>query len=103
MFHIIIHFQVIQLLNDLYTLFDAITKSYDVYKVETVGDAYLCVSGLPQPNGDRHAVEIASMALQFMQSLRTFKVRHAKNVDDQVQMRIGKFKSSTGNHFIWIS
>lgn len=81
----------IQLLNDLYTLFDSITKNYDVYKVETVGDAYLCVSGLPRPNGDQHAVEIALMALEFIQSLKTFKVRHATSTKDEVQMRIGMF------------
>ena len=78
------------MLNDLYTLFDSITKNYDVYKVETVGDAYLCVSGLPRPNGNRHAVEIALMALEFIQSLKTFKVRHSTNAKDQLQMRIGK-------------
>ena len=57
--------QVFSLLESVYSAFDQIAKHRRVFKVETVGDCYVAVTGLPIPRKD-HAVAMASFARDIM-------------------------------------
>uniref|UniRef100_A0A6I8NS52 Guanylate cyclase n=1 Tax=Ornithorhynchus anatinus TaxID=9258 RepID=A0A6I8NS52_ORNAN len=79
--------EVVDMLNDVYMSFDHILDHHDVYKVETIGDAYMVASGLPKRNGHRHAVDIAKMALDILSFMGSFELRHLPGLP--VWIRIG--------------
>ncbi|KAJ0060099.1 hypothetical protein NL108_003934, partial [Boleophthalmus pectinirostris] len=79
--------EVVDMLNDIYKSFDSIVDLHDVYKVETIGDAYMVASGLPKRNGNRHAVDICHMALDIVTFIGTFQLRHMPGIP--VWIRIG--------------
>ena len=72
--------------------FDSVISSYDVYKVETIGDAYMCISGLPNRNGLTHAAEIGSMALDILNVVTTIPIRHMP--DQILRVRAGVHSGS---------
>uniref|UniRef100_A0A4X2K9T6 Guanylate cyclase n=1 Tax=Vombatus ursinus TaxID=29139 RepID=A0A4X2K9T6_VOMUR len=79
--------EVVDMLNDIYKSFDHIVDHHDVYKVETIGDAYMVASGLPKRNGNRHAVDIAKMALDILSFMGSFELQHLPGLP--VWIRIG--------------
>ncbi|XP_075046338.1 uncharacterized protein LOC142107084 [Mixophyes fleayi] len=79
--------QVVEMLNNLYVCFDSRIESYNVYKVETIGDAYMVVSGLPERSNEKHADEIAKMSLDLVAAVRQVIIPHMPS--ERLQLRAG--------------
>jgi class 3 adenylate cyclase len=60
--------EVFTLLQTVYHGFDEIAKRRRVFKVETIGDSYLAVTGLPEPQ-KQHAVIMARFAWECKQRM----------------------------------
>jgi guanylate cyclase len=56
--------EVVRLLDELFSRFDAIAEQHALEKIKTIGDAYMVAGGLPVPRPD-HAEAVASMALEM--------------------------------------
>jgi class 3 adenylate cyclase len=67
----------VRLLNIVYTEFDKITEEQDVYKIETVGEVYMCCVGCPNRAID-HADKAANCALAMIANMQ--KVRELLEV-----------------------
>ena len=61
-------------------------------QVETIGDAYMVVSGVPVRNGNRHVAEIANVSLDLLSAVTHFKIRHRPH--QQLQLRVGQLHSA---------
>jgi adenylate cyclase len=71
-------------LNDVFTAFDRIVELFGGERLKTIGDAYMAVSGLPDPSPD-HANNLARVALRIRRYLERRNASHP----DQWLCRIG--------------
>ena len=62
----------VTLLNDIFTTFDAFVEELGLEKIKTVGDEYMVASGVPVPRGD-HAEAVADLALRLRDHVATKK------------------------------
>ena len=76
---------VIDMMNQLYSVMDYLVGHFDLYKVETVGDSYMCCSGLPEPD-EYHAEKVANFALAVVEC-----AKHVKSPSNglPINLRIG--------------
>ncbi|KAJ6634645.1 Soluble guanylate cyclase 88E [Pseudolycoriella hygida] len=64
--------EVVSMLNGMYSIFDNLTERNKVYKVETIGDAYMVVSGAPEKDLN-HAEKVCDMALDMVEAITDLK------------------------------
>ena len=83
--------QVFELLETLYRNFDAVAKRLGVFKVETIGDCYVAVTGLPESNKD-HAIVCARFAWEVLHQTsnltKALEVSLGPGTSD-LQLRVG--------------
>lgn len=64
--------EVVSMLNAMYSIFDTLTERNSVYKVETIGDAYMVVAGAPEKDAN-HAEKVCDMALDMVDAIKDLK------------------------------
>jgi adenylate cyclase len=64
-------------LNDIFSTFDRIAETFNCERLKTIGDAYIAVAGVPEPNPD-HAVNIARVALRMRRYLERRNAAHTQ-------------------------
>jgi class 3 adenylate cyclase len=82
--------EVVNMLSDLYTEFDKLCDKHSMYKVQTIGDAYVVVSGLPffteaDDKPATHAVRLMNMAREMCSVTK----QTGKRLGVALNMRIG--------------
>ncbi|CAB9497675.1 Receptor-type guanylate cyclase gcy [Seminavis robusta] len=83
--------QVFELLETLYSAFDSIAKKKRVFKIETIGDCYVAVCGLPNPQED-HATRMVRFADDCMSKMKilTTELSETLGADtSNLQLRVG--------------
>jgi class 3 adenylate cyclase len=75
-------------LDECFRLFDSIVERYNLEKIKTIGDAYMCAGGLPTPN-ETHASDMVHAALDMLRELADLMVQKKAEGKPVFEMRIG--------------
>jgi class 3 adenylate cyclase len=63
-------------LNELFTAFDEIIEKYDCERIKTIGDAYLCVCGMPESH-PAHTRQVVGAAIDILKYLEERNRHHS--------------------------
>jgi class 3 adenylate cyclase len=77
--------ELVELLHDYFTAFDQIAARYRLEKMKTIGDSYMCISGLPMRN-PAHPVDMVMAAFEMLHAV---EMRQQPDRSAQWKVRIG--------------
>lgn len=80
--------EMIELLNRVFSYFDALTEKYGLEKIRTIGDNYMVASGVPIPRED-HAKAIANMALDIIAYTKDISLKRGEEINFRVGINSG--------------
>ncbi len=78
--------KLVSIIDTCFKKFDEIVSKYNIEKIKTIGDAYLCVSGLPDKK-NHSAVNVVKAAIEIVEFIYSFREEAGKN--NYFDIRIG--------------
>ena len=67
-------------LNEVYSVFDALVRRFEVEKIRTIGDSYMVAAGVPTRRND-HAASLTDLALKMRDALATVSSRQNRRLE----------------------
>ncbi|TMI89496.1 MAG: GAF domain-containing protein [Bacteroidetes bacterium] len=78
--------ELVSIIDSCFKRFDEIISKHNLEKIKTIGDAYLCVSGLPDTK-DHNAVSVIKAAIEIIDMIK--ELRESKSENGFFDIRIG--------------
>jgi len=75
-------------LDRIFRAFDEVNDHYNIEKIKTIGDAYMCASGLPEKH-DHHALNAVLMGLEMICVMNEINADHVKHGRQEWLVRVG--------------
>ena len=80
--------ELVAMLDEIFSEFDALVDKYGIEKIKTIGDAYMAVGGLPDPDA-QHCQKVANMAIEINEIIKT-KYAEKYNLKLRIGIHTGK-------------
>ncbi len=80
--------EVVSELNECFIEFDLIIRKFNLEKIKTIGDSYMCAGGIPTPNPD-HVMNIVKASLEIQEYIKMRNNRRSEENLPPWDIRIG--------------
>jgi class 3 adenylate cyclase/2-keto-3-deoxy-L-rhamnonate aldolase RhmA len=80
--------ELVETLNEIFTMFDELAEQYGLEKIKTIGDAYMAVGGLPEPHSG-HAEAVAMMAIDMLKAVAQVNSRKKLPINVRIGINTG--------------
>jgi class 3 adenylate cyclase len=80
--------EVVEELNECFIAFDNIMEKYDLEKIKTIGDAYMCAGNIPSPDPE-HTYKIVKAALEIQGFMEKYNAGRTEKGFEPWEIRLG--------------
>jgi class 3 adenylate cyclase len=79
----------LQLLDRIFSKFDALAAEHGLEKIKTIGDAYMVAGGVPEPLAD-HLERCAGLALSMLDAMAEFNRTDGSSLSLRIGLHVGR-------------